>query len=219
MAGLLRGQGRRAQAAGKGSGTQRRQEEVSMTEFNPQKHYWGNPCKRGHDGMRYMSGDCVHCSVERANGWRKSNPGKRAQISKDYRKRNPDQCREQSRRWRNANPDKAHEKQRRYCNKHPERVKRKNRMSKARNRATDRERCMRRYATKKNATPVWANHDEIRYVYRLAEEKGLSVDHIVPISSGSVCGLHCADNLRCVPKALNQHKGNRYWPNMPVEEA
>ena len=41
------------------------------------------------------------------------------------------------------------------------------------------------------------------------------VDHIVPLRSKIVCGLHCSANLRVIPGIENHRKGNRYWPNMP----
>lgn len=69
-------------------------------------------------------------------------------------------------------------------------------------------------AAKKNATPKWADRKEIARIHKLATEKGLEVDHIVPLSSPLVCGLHCEDNLRCIPQPLNRHKSNRYWPDM-----
>ena len=41
------------------------------------------------------------------------------------------------------------------------------------------------------------------------------VDHIVPIKSKIVCGLHTEQNLRIVPRRVNRSKNNRYWPQMP----
>lgn len=42
------------------------------------------------------------------------------------------------------------------------------------------------------------------------------VDHIVPLKSKIVCGLHCAANIRVIPASENWSKGNRRWPHMPV---
>ena len=41
------------------------------------------------------------------------------------------------------------------------------------------------------------------------------VDHIVPLQSPIVCGLHTIENLQVIPGALNLAKGNRMWPQMP----
>ena len=69
-------------------------------------------------------------------------------------------------------------------------------------------------AKKLNAIPTWINRKEITTIYKLACEKNLVVDHIVPLNSNRVCGLHCEDNLRCIPQKLNISKSNRYWLDM-----
>ena len=76
-----------------------------------------------------------------------------------------------------------------------------------------------RKTLKIQATPAWFDKEEVKMIYTIAQERGLEVDHMVPLVSGLVCGLHVQDNLRCIPAALNRHKGNRYWPNMPKEVA
>lgn len=36
-----------------------------MTKFDPAKMFMGNPCARGHDGVRYRcNGSCVACTLE-----------------------------------------------------------------------------------------------------------------------------------------------------------
>jgi hypothetical protein len=67
----------------------------------------------------------------------------------------------------------------------------------------------KRRALKALATPAWYDADEVRYIYALAKEKGLHVDHIVPLKHPLVCGLHVQDNLRCIPKELNLWKSNK----------
>jgi len=78
----------------------------------------------------------------------------------------------------------------------------------------------KRRAAKLLATPAWAEVFFIEEAYRLAALRSRvtgmpwEVDHIVPLVSESVCGLHVIDNLRVIPKTLNRSKSNRYWPDM-----
>lgn len=70
----------------------------------------------------------------------------------------------------------------------------------------------------KQATPPWADQQAILDVYLEAEYFGMEVDHIVPIRSKLVCGLHTWENLQLLTKLENITKGNRVWPDMPTCE-
>jgi len=61
------------------------------------------------------------------------------------------------------------------------------------------------------ATPAWADKNEIKYIYNLASEKGLVVDHIVPLKNKKVCGLNTPDNLRCISREWNAKKSNKFY--------
>ena len=71
------------------------------------------------------------------------------------------------------------------------------------------------------ATPAWASKAKIAAIYELAEQQAklsqeiTNVDHIVPLNSPLVCGLHTEDNLTIVIGQYNNRKNNRTWPNMP----
>lgn len=49
----------------------------------------------------------------------------------------------------------------------------------------------------------------------IATGRKFQVDHIVPLQSKIVCGLHNEFNLRVIPASVNGSKGNRFWPFMP----
>lgn len=74
------------------------------------------------------------------------------------------------------------------------------------------------------ATPEWADMEEIKGVYRAAHDvtsrtgKPHDVDHIVPLRSKLVCGLHVAANLRVIAATDNVAKGNRWWPDGPFQD-
>jgi hypothetical protein len=67
----------------------------------------------------------------------------------------------------------------------------------------------------RRATPGWADRGRMLAIYAEAKAGGLEVDHIVPLRSDVVCGLHCEANLRSIPGVENAVKGNRFWPDMP----
>ncbi len=70
-------------------------------------------------------------------------------------------------------------------------------------------------ARAKNLIPKWADLDKIKLLYieaaLISERTGvlMHVDHIVPLGSKVVTGLHCMDNLRIVTKRENISKGNK----------
>lgn len=71
------------------------------------------------------------------------------------------------------------------------------------------------------ATPVWLSpldKNRIRRLYKKARKQGLSVDHIVPLSSPLVCGLHVPWNLQLMPRKANMAKSNTHWPGCPFEQ-
>lgn len=83
----------------------------------------------------------------------------------------------------------------------------------------------RKYQTSKiNAVPKWAASEFEKFAiseiydlaYRRTKSTGLEwhVDHIVPLRSKRVCGLHCSANMQVIPSVENRIKGNRVWPNM-----
>ena len=77
----------------------------------------------------------------------------------------------------------------------------------------------RRRAVAKQATPEWANLQYIEDLYANAAEANelfkdigikFHVDHIVPLNSPVVCGLHVEDNLQILTAEENLAKSNKF---------
>ena len=72
-----------------------------------------------------------------------------------------------------------------------------------------------RRAAQRRSVPKWADLRAINEIYLRAYKEGKHVDHIVPLKSPIVCGLHCEANLQLLEPRANISKGNRIWPDMP----
>jgi len=72
----------------------------------------------------------------------------------------------------------------------------------------------------KDATPIWADHNDIESIYDMARamsfETGLEyvVDHAIPIKGKKVSGLHVAANLQIMLKKENEQKYNKLDPSL-----
>lgn len=78
-----------------------------------------------------------------------------------------------------------------------------------------------RRAVKLNSAVKWSDGFIVSEMYDLARRRTMAtgiewhVDHIVPLQSERVCGLHAHTNLRVIPGLENKVKGNSVWPGMP----
>lgn len=82
------------------------------------------------------------------------------------------------------------------------------------------EKGVRRKRAIEGATPAWSNRNKVLEIYeqarKVSELTGVKhhVDHVVPLTSKKVCGLHNEFNLRVIPATDNLKKHNRTWPSM-----
>lgn len=152
----------------------------------------------------------------RVRAWALANPDKRKKIARKYAKANPEIHR--------GDPDKARARSRAYRARNPDTWKKGLDIEKARARlrrwkklnpnksAAD---SAERRVAKIMATPAWANKRAIRAIYREAAratiESGVQhhVDHIIPLRSEIVCGLHVHINLQVITAAENIEKSNK----------
>lgn len=164
------------------------------------------------DGHRRQ---CKSCNILRHKKWAAS---KGKEVISAWREANHEKLKDGWRRvykdanrvkyfsaWRDANREAVRDVSNRYKRNNAGKVA-------ARNSA--------RAAGKITATPLWADAAETTQIYMDADEfrdAGLDVevDHIVPLRSKLVCGLHVPANLRVILTTHNRAKSNRIWPDMP----
>jgi alpha-galactosidase/6-phospho-beta-glucosidase family protein len=144
------------------------------------------------DGLQPSSKQCKNI-LNRA--WSANNSGTRKEYNKNY---NPQ--------YYSENKENIRFKQKQYRSEHI---------------SDNNARSAKRHASKLQATPFWSETKQNQAVYkeakRLELETGIKqhVDHIVPLISDLVCGLHVLANLRIIPASENCSKGNHHWPDMP----
>lgn len=143
---------------------------------------------------------------ELVKSWRAKNKEKSLQISRSGYKRNSEKRKFEAREYRLKNPDAYKASMAKWSKSNPAKV------------------CVinaKKRASKLKAMVSWADEREIEKIYEMAHRRTKEtnerweVDHIVPVQSKLVCGLHNEFNLQLLRKSDNIRKHNRYWPDMP----
>lgn len=149
---------------------------------------------------------------ERCRRYRESKREELYQRNKEWALNNPEKVKESHKKYRANNKDKTKSSNKLWkvnLRKDPSRLEHFNRQKAKHQR--------QRKANQRVATVSWheSEKDLINRVYGKALELGFEVDHIVPITSKKVCGLHTWANLQLLSPELNASKRNRHWPDMP----
>jgi hypothetical protein len=188
------------------------------------RYFTGKPCKNNHISGRYVTDSrCVECSRIKMQKYWVKYPEAVAKRNAYFRTRkecNPEAYQAdqeyKKHRWANdaaykeAGQKSAKENHvKRYSNPEYVELCRKQSLEWAKNnRGKYRAKIARRRAVLKNATPQWVNHDEITKIYENCPS-GYHVDHVIPLNSKIVSGLHVPWNLQYLPAHENLSKGNR----------
>jgi hypothetical protein len=140
-----------------------------------------------------------------SSDWARENAGRVRENQKLYYKLNREKRLLTNKIWRDNNLDKRKEYLRTYSKE---------------NSALMCYHTSKRKAIKLMATPGWSDHEKIAEFYResdrLTKETGIkhNVDHVIPLVSPVVCGLHWEGNMQILSRRDNISKGNREWPDM-----
>jgi hypothetical protein len=131
--------------------------------------------------------------------WAANNPERRKEINRNSAKKayaaNPRKYREMATSWRNCHLKLSRDRTRRWQKNNPGVVNFHNKC---------------RQALKMQAMPKWADKEKIKQIYLEAKRLGLVVDHIIPLKSKYVCGLHVENNLQLLTATENARKGNKF---------
>jgi len=168
-------------------------------------YYTGKPCTRGHIALRRTKGACVECAKE---DWVLDN-AKRAEKPKS------EAAKAAGRRYYEKNTEAV--KARANARPKTEITQYKN-IHKKRNPEYYKALTSVRKRRHRTATPEWITAEQklaMRKLYLQAIEltkvtgERYVVDHIVPLLSDEVCGLHVPWNLRVITQEENLHKSNK----------
>ena len=174
------------------------------------KYYFtGQPCKHGHIAARKTKGACIEClKVE----WIKGNET-RADYFREYNKR--EEVKDRKNEWYQENRESVINN----AATRPAHVLREYRNAwKANNKTQVLADNKVRRRKHRDATPPWLTRkqkSEIRQLYQIAitmtqtTGEQYVVDHIVPLRSHEVCGLHVPWNLRVITQEENLKKSNK----------
>lgn len=170
------------------------------------RYFTGRPCKNGHVAERFVKNrHCCECNNAQMQKYWSDNRQKLNQLARVESK-----TEQQIEAQRKRNRERM-----RVENLPADKLERKRQVERISGAATK--------AVKLKATPSWACKFEIQEIYkeaeRLTKATGIPhhVDHIVPLKSPLVCGLHTPANLTPLPASENCSKGNRWWPGHPNE--
>lgn len=154
------------------------------------------------DGLYYY---CKDCASKDTSKWYSKNKAAYAEKRSLLRKENVEAARSKASEYRSANKERIAEYDKQWRRRNRPKVAKKSSDVRAR-----------------RSTPAWANKLAILREYELAAwctkvtGEAYNVDHIVPLRSKIVCGLHCEANLQVITAAENFRKSNQRWPDMPA---
>lgn len=165
------------------------------------QYFTGKPCKYGHVEPRKVCDHiCMECNRVKYKSWLSKNRERKNKADKNWREENRDRHLESARAWKDENKELNRKIVKDWRIENHSHIISYN--------ASKRARC-------RMATPSWYDGKEVSAIYKDAKSKSMEVDHIIPLNSDFVCGLHFQGNMQLLTKRENAKKKNYYWPDMP----
>ena len=192
--------------------------EKDLSEFAPQKL-----------GKYGVTSKCRPCRAAQVSEWAKNNREKCAEKLRRWRAKNKQRSRDCNRAYYKANRQKRIRSVIEWQKRNPEsklvcnsvyraRNQEKLKEWRRRNRGAVAEMSRERESTKSMATPKWLSKEHklcMKSFYELSNRVGLcigvkhNVDHVMPLKSSILCGLHVPWNLQVLPARINAKKKNK----------
>ena len=160
-------------------------------------------CRKGLHKYPADNKRCIECHTLSAKKWRNKHKEKLKKYNQEYYKNNKEKLCKINKEWKNKNNLQHRNACIEWHKKNP---------------GQSRALYAKQRAIKKQAIPPWADINKIKEIYKkaveLTEKTGViyHVDHIYPLRSKYMCGLHVETNLQVITKKENLAKGNRFWP-------
>lgn len=160
---------------------------------------------------------------ERRKAYRAANRDALREQGKLWMVANKAQFRAYAKEWRRENADRNSVVTKRWAAQNQEEIRARNKRYRQEHRAELAAHVRLRQCSKINATPKWVDKNAILVFYkeakRLTAATGVlhHVDHIYPLKSKVMCGLHVPANLQLLTAAENIAKNNRFWPGKETD--
>jgi len=175
-------------------------------------------CRKGLHQYSFELKTCPECDKESRRSWREKNRESIREYNKRWYKEDPKRQREYEKSWCKKNPELNKQRGIRWAKENPERMKEKAKRWRSKNKDKINAYTSKYRAAKKQALPSWVDLNAIKQIYTEAAELTKStgirheVDHIYPLKSDYMCGLHVETNLQVLTQLKNVSKKNRIWP-------
>lgn len=192
-----------------------------MTSLNDADYSLLKLCKKGLHLRPVKDAYCKECRKEYQKNYQKKyiekNKQKLKQANKNYYQKNKEERKQESKKYREKHREKYIQYQKEHYVNNKEDYKKYYKEYRLKNKKTLLANAAKYKAQKIKATPAWANLNLIQRIYNNCPE-GFHVDHIYPLRSPLMCGLHVENNLQYLKAETNISKNNKVFLNQQLFE-